>query len=415
MPRPLSRPPLLPTLFLSLALALTLTYLHPTATSHLEPLRQAWEPMHSAFEERVRPKLREVVEVWAGSPAFTTREGDLADQLSHVVFTPHPHSLPKCERSFIYRLHGSRPFAEEILRMMRSIAVAERMGYEVFVRSEGWKWGEWADYFIQPTQNCTLQGTPLWSERKGMNPSSTLFGGGSEPLAEAEVEGEGDSASSSDADSEDSEQQEEEEEEDYASPAWSSEAHIWDGTSDAYLTPLFLAHHTSPPRLHRLQQLELASYPPSPGRGPSLDLDGGESEIVPAEMGEAYRAMREVLERWWVLNPEIEENVRREVVQWGWEEEEREVVGVGVGLSDECPEERENKYSPLRTEQTLRVRRMQEVLKQWTVLSRKTDSLVVSQASEVGRLLTLLAGPEMIKAGRVLSVDVRWFPGTYYS
>lgn len=73
-------------------------------------------------------------------------------------------------------------------------------------------------YFLQPISNCSLDGTPTWSERRGMNPS---FGVG----AVAEV------GSDADSSSEGEEPEEQEEVENYASPAWSNENHICDGTS----------------------------------------------------------------------------------------------------------------------------------------------------------------------------------------
>lgn len=169
------------------------------------------------------------------------------------------------------------------------------------------------------------------------------------PLFGAGVVAEVSAAVDSSADDEEP-QEEDEKVEDYASPSWSNEDHICDGTSfvsflfaevlpprstltssftsplhphsDAYLTPLFLSHFTSPIRLHRLHQLELSSYPPP------LPLDAGET--LQSELGEAWRAMRGVLERWWLLNEEMRALVEAGV-EMEWEREEREVVGVVVG------------------------------------------------------------------------------------
>ncbi|GAA5968808.1 hypothetical protein JCM11641_000739 [Rhodosporidiobolus odoratus] len=49
-----------------------------------------------------------------------------------------------------------------------------------------------------------------------------------------------------------------------------------------------------------------------------------------------------------------------------------------------------------------------------TFLGRYSSSLILTESSNVGGLLTLLAGSEKVLARRVISADVRWFPNAYY-
>ncbi|GAA5885774.1 hypothetical protein JCM6882_007560 [Rhodosporidiobolus microsporus] len=62
----------------------------------------------------------------------------------------------------------------------------------------------------------------------------------------------------------------------------------------------------------------------------------------------------------------------------------------------------------------LRIALTRAFIRDLTFLARFSSSLVLTESSNVGRLLTLLAGREMVDAGKVISADVRWFPNAYY-
>ncbi|GAA5885726.1 hypothetical protein JCM6882_007545 [Rhodosporidiobolus microsporus] len=62
----------------------------------------------------------------------------------------------------------------------------------------------------------------------------------------------------------------------------------------------------------------------------------------------------------------------------------------------------------------LRIALARAFIRDLTFLARLSSSLVLTESSNVGRLFTLLAGREMVDAGKVISADVRWFPKAYY-
>lgn len=61
-----------------------------------------------------------------------------------------------------------------------------------------------------------------------------------------------------------------------------------------------------------------------------------------------------------------------------------------------------------------RVESTRDFLRDLTYLAERADGLVFTASSNVGRLLSLLAGVEKMKTGRLRSTDVRWFPTVRY-
>lgn len=61
-----------------------------------------------------------------------------------------------------------------------------------------------------------------------------------------------------------------------------------------------------------------------------------------------------------------------------------------------------------------RVDSTRDFLRDLTYLAERADGLVFTASSNVGRLLSLLAGVGKMKAGRLRSTDVRWFPTVRY-
>lgn len=61
-----------------------------------------------------------------------------------------------------------------------------------------------------------------------------------------------------------------------------------------------------------------------------------------------------------------------------------------------------------------RIVRTRVFLRDLTYLARNADGLVFTGSSNVGRLLSLLAGTTRMQDGRLRSTDVRWFPTVRY-
>ncbi|GAA5830810.1 hypothetical protein JCM11251_001082 [Rhodosporidiobolus azoricus] len=62
----------------------------------------------------------------------------------------------------------------------------------------------------------------------------------------------------------------------------------------------------------------------------------------------------------------------------------------------------------------LRIAQTRSFIRDLTFLARYSSALVLTESSNVGRLLTLLAGRDLVNDGKVISTDVRWFPNAYY-
>ncbi|GAA6020819.1 hypothetical protein JCM10207_001667 [Rhodosporidiobolus poonsookiae] len=92
------------------------------------------------------------------------------------------------------------------------------------------------------------------------------------------------------------------------------------------------------------------------------------------------------------------------------EEKEAKEEGEAEGLMGNGFNESRFRAAPLSTRVALTL----PFLRDLTFLSEACSGLVLTGSSNVGRLLTLLAGPEMVKRERVVSADVRWFPTAYY-
>ncbi|TNY21929.1 hypothetical protein DMC30DRAFT_415576 [Rhodotorula diobovata] len=509
--------------------------------------------------------LRPVVDVVASKLAAAAKSADALHLAAHSLSPPraslspsnslpfpspiptpsNPPPLPTpalCARTLLYRFHGTRGLASEFLRFVRTVAVAERWGYEVFVLREGegrvdeegegegereetgWMYGSFEDYFLPPpNRTCSLPpSAPSYAQRRKMLPLR-------------------------------------------------SESHVADAYHIPYTSALLLSAFspTSSPSsphspLRALHTHELSTYPPR------LPLPA--SETVPRELAPAFRAMSAVARRWWRLEAGLEAEVLAVEGALGLrereaEEEEEEgvrTVGLHLRLGDKCREAANVKYSPLRfapdallealktrgvvrnggradecargaaegegeAEAEAELVREQDAavlaravraasvdddgeasarpatifamsddprgvpalrrawaapapgapalddvltrvidlaeegarvvglnadaderaendgeggvlrttgfdatafreaplaqrialtrpfLRDLTLLSRRADVLVLSQASNVGRLLTLLAGEDMVRQGRVHSVDVRWFATAYYA
>ncbi|GAA5873905.1 hypothetical protein JCM1840_000222 [Sporobolomyces johnsonii] len=230
-------------------------------------------------------------------------------------------TLPPCPRTLLFRPHGTRGFASEYTRFIRTAATAQEWGYEVFVvdTSEegggGWMYGSFADYFSPPSYSCRMPATaPAWRERTKMLPRQP----------------------------EDWQDGLARELETKAGPWWADQDHIGDGNAHEYLDALFLHRFTSSAALSSLHDAELLSYPLSPA-----DLPLSASKTVPEEMRRAFEAQRDVVRRWWSLRDDVGAAV--EGLKGALKNEQRpSMVGLHLRLGDKCAEVGNPKYSPLR-------------------------------------------------------------------
>ncbi|GAA5924744.1 hypothetical protein JCM3775_005459 [Rhodotorula graminis] len=447
-------------------------------------------------------------------------------------------SLPECSRTLLYRFRGTRGFASEYLRFVRTAAVAERFGYEVFLADEreDWMYGSIADYFLPPSnRTCRLPSSS--PDRRKMLPSRT------EVLPRLSDDENGAAGVEWDRT-----RPERFSAKGLERPTWTREDHVADAYHIPYTSALLLSlfpptSSTSPSSsaqpFRDLHAAELAAYPPS------LPLDG--AQTVPPALEPVFVAMSNVARRWWRLEEGIEASISslsEAVVGEGARK-----IGLHLRLGDKCRESANPKYGPVRyasdaefadLKASGRVRnagranecgarasgatsgekgasaggeegalwmgedarvlaravgaaargtaaptglamsddprgasalqqawaeqgelpgvelvdlaavaaRIEELedaavddgleagfdanvfrdaplehrialtrpfLRDLTLLARESEALVVAQASNVGRLLTLLAGEDLVRSGEVHSVDVRWFPTAYYA
>ncbi|BGP15750.1 hypothetical protein JCM10213_007955 [Rhodosporidiobolus nylandii] len=279
-------------------------------------------------------------------------------------------ALPDCPRTLLFRPHGTRGFASEYNRFVRTAAVASKFGYEVFVvqggTGEGWMYGSFDDYFSPPTplalnRTCRLPsaaGQSSYADRvhiaprpedllPASSPSSSSASSSSTSSSPSASLSASDELSTAAEQQEGTEQAAEDQEPDLTNPPrytdealetpwWTEVDHIADAYDVPYISALFLSLHTHTPSLRTLHASELAAFPPS------LPLPA--EATVPTELREAFEKQAEVVRGWWQPRREVEEQVES-LGEWVGG---RRVVGVHLRLGDKCLELGNPKYSPLR-------------------------------------------------------------------
>ncbi|GAA5907067.1 hypothetical protein JCM6882_005160 [Rhodosporidiobolus microsporus] len=304
--------------FLLLVLALVRSYTPDGLGGGGSSLVPYLQRVKSAWEDR-----------WSGSKA-----GDGAVRgATELLYHPTPgeeHLLPCARTLLVYLGHSHRGFGSLFNGLLRTAAVAEHYGYEVFVVEQEWMYGSLDDYFSRPNRTCTAYGTPDWSSRPEMKSDldeSPLAWLSHNHLREFRS-GSSSVPSTSFLHT-------------FPSQELSFPSHSVD-----YMDALFLSLFApSPPEtLTALHADEVASYPPR------LPLDGFATVPVP------MHGMMDVLERqagkWWRPNGEVataveaaKVEIEREVRERG---KQRPVIGVHVRLGDKCNELHNPSYSPLR-------------------------------------------------------------------
>ncbi|BGP39598.1 hypothetical protein JCM10449v2_003549 [Rhodotorula kratochvilovae] len=464
-----------------------------------------WALRLAAAKEGASSAYGAVHDLWTPSPSSPS-PSRAPPSYASLGFHGSP-SLPECAKTLLFRFHGTRGFASEYLRFVRTAAVARRMGYEVFLQEEdgGWMYGSVDEYFLPPlNRTCRLPpSAPSYAQRTKMLPLRSEVLPALSPEEEAAADFEPDRTAAerfTDAA--------------LRSSRWSRELHVADGYHIPYTSALFLALFSqSPSSLRTLHAHELAAFPPA------LPLPG--VGTVPAELEGAFSAMAEVVKTWWRVDEKLDAAVEALGAELG-----DVSVGMHLRLGDKCLESANPKYSPLRFASppqlaalmaagavrnkghadecalrgegvraedarvlreavvqaggggggrvaamsddprgvgwlreawggerevsdlaevaarlgldaeaeegglmqsgfsagafreaplSTRVALTRPFIRDLTFLARHADALVLSQASNVGRLLTLLAGVDKVREGKVHSVNVRFFPTAYYA
>ncbi|KAK4705155.1 hypothetical protein P7C70_g1044, partial [Phenoliferia sp. Uapishka_3] len=216
-----------------------------------------------------------------------------------------PTEIKPCERTLLFRFGGTRGFASEYNRFIRVAAVADAFEYEVIPVATDWMYGDHLDYFKLPNRTCSLT---------HLSPSTPRT-----PIRRTRGEK-------------------------LPFPSWTSSPHVSDGGYDSldYVDDIFIAISTQRKALLKLRKSEIDHYPPP------LPLSG--LATVNGVMEKAFGMMSRQVEKFWVLNEEVQEMVDalREELGWKGGEEDRVVVGMHIRLGDKCSETGSVKYSPLR-------------------------------------------------------------------
>ncbi|GAA5837929.1 hypothetical protein JCM9279_004071 [Rhodotorula babjevae] len=314
-------------------------------------------------------------------------------------------SLPDCPRTLLFRFQGTRGFASEYLRFVRAAAIAERWGYEVFLADERDKWmyGSVADYFLPPSnRTCRLPtSSPTYPARRKMLPSRAEV---LPPLGDDEQDGAGVEW--------DRTRPERFSARGLERPSWTRVDHVADGyhlgdkcleSANPKYSPLRFATDA------QFAELKASGRVRNAGKADECGASTAAAPMVLAMSDDARGALE--LQRAWAAQgalPGVELRdlavvaTRLEELQGAAADEGQALdTGFDAHVFHEAPLEQ-------------RIALTRPFLRDLTLLARESDALVVSQASNVGRLLTLLAGEDVVRSGGVHSVDVRWFPTAYY-
>ncbi|GAA6046999.1 hypothetical protein JCM3770_004144, partial [Rhodotorula araucariae] len=158
-----------------------------TATSHEAQERAPWWATRLAAARDGASSALDALHAAAWAPPSRPSASSLSPSLYRNLAPPPPlpsyaqlgfdgaPDLPECARTFLFRFHGARGFASEYLRFVRTAAVAQRLGYEVFLADEGrdgWMYGSIGSYFLPPAnRTCRLAASaPPYAARTKMLP-----------------------------------------------------------------------------------------------------------------------------------------------------------------------------------------------------------------------------------------------------